>query len=91
MTARGLVGAALLLVVVVEGSAMAAEPRAPLQFIAARAVLQLQQGVRPPLIVDVRTPEEFEAVHIRGALNIPLRELSHRYREIPREGLVVLY
>jgi len=29
-------------------------------------------GVKPDAIVDVRTPEEFSAGHIEGALNIPL-------------------
>ena len=33
---------------------------------------------RHPLYVDVRTPQEFEGVHISGARNIPLPDL-HRY------------
>lgn len=35
-----------------------------------------------PLVVDVRTVEEFEAGAYPGAVNIPLDELSHRYREL---------
>ena len=30
----------------------------------------------PPLLVDVRQPEEFEAGHIEGAINVPLREMG---------------
>ncbi|MEM6425985.1 MAG: rhodanese-like domain-containing protein [Cyanobacteria bacterium P01_D01_bin.128] len=35
-----------------------------------------------PVIVDVRTPEEFEAGHVPGAINIPHRELSDRLDEL---------
>lgn len=69
----------------------AARPRVEVAFIAADAVLDLQQRGRPPVIVDVRSRDEFEAAHIRGAVNLPLGELDRRYSEIPREGLVVLY
>lgn len=63
----------------------------PVHFIAAGSVLELQQSGRPPLIVDVRARDEFDAAHIKGAVSLPLRELDRRYTEIPREGLVVLY
>ncbi|HZP44731.1 MAG TPA: MBL fold metallo-hydrolase [Candidatus Binataceae bacterium] len=41
-------------------------------------------GPEPPLLVDVREPEEFrgELGHIPGAVCIPLRELSERVHEI---------
>jgi NADPH-dependent 2,4-dienoyl-CoA reductase/sulfur reductase-like enzyme/rhodanese-related sulfurtransferase len=42
-------------------------------------------------IVDVRTPEEFEAGHIPGALLIPLHELRRRLDEIPRDKPIVTY
>jgi rhodanese-related sulfurtransferase len=42
-------------------------------------------------IVDVRTVEEFEELHIRGARSIPLRTIGPRAVEVPRQGLVVLY
>ena len=42
-------------------------------------------------LVDVRTPEEFAAGHLPGATNIPLGEISARYREIgePSRPVVV--
>jgi sulfur dioxygenase len=37
-----------------------------------------------PLIVDVRNPDEYtgELGHIQGSINIPLKELADRYREL---------
>lgn len=36
--------------------------------------------------IDVRTPEEFAAGHIAGALNIPLPDISRRKNEIKGLG-----
>ena len=41
-------------------------------------------------LVDVRAPREFEAVHIEGAVNIPVPELRSRYRELPKGAPVLL-
>ena len=40
-------------------------------------------------IVDVRSPEEFAAGHVDGAVNIPLDALAARAPELPRDALVV--
>ena len=43
-------------------------------------------------LVDVRTPGEFAAGHLPGAVNIPLHELDGRLAELhPKSGPVVLY
>jgi phage shock protein E len=42
-------------------------------------------------LVDVRSPGEFAAGHIDGAVNIPVQDLSSRMREIPKDRPVVLY
>ena len=42
-------------------------------------------------LVDVRTPGEFVAGHIDGAVNIPVPDFSQRAREIPKDRPVVLY
>ena len=43
-------------------------------------------------LVDVRTPEEFAAGHIAGAVNIPVQELDRRIGELePKEGPIVVY
>ena len=39
---------------------------------------EIANPTKNPLYVDIRTPQEFEAVHISGARNIPLPDL-HQY------------
>jgi phage shock protein E len=50
-------------------------------------------GETPFVLIDVRTPEEFAAGHIPGALNIPYDELPARLNELDgRQGEeVVVY
>ena len=49
----------------------------------------VQTGAR---LVDVRTPGEFAASHIDGAINIPVQELDKRMNELqPKERAVVVY
>jgi rhodanese-related sulfurtransferase len=38
-----------------------------------------------PLILDVRTAEEFTEAHIPGAVNIPHTEISERMSELPAD------
>lgn len=42
-------------------------------------------------LVDVRTPEEFAAGHIEGAINIPIDELDARKGELKKDANIVLY
>jgi rhodanese-related sulfurtransferase len=42
-------------------------------------------------LVDVRTPDEFAAGHIEGAINIPIDELDARKGELPKDKDIVLY
>jgi NADPH-dependent 2,4-dienoyl-CoA reductase/sulfur reductase-like enzyme/rhodanese-related sulfurtransferase len=42
-------------------------------------------------LVDVRDPEEFEAGHVPGAINLPLNQIRHRLDELPRDREVWLY
>lgn len=50
-------------------------------------------GTRDVVYVDVRTPAEFAAGHVRGAINIPHTEMPERWRELDvhREDSLVLY
>ncbi len=43
------------------------------------------------VLIDVRTPEEFAAGHIPGAVNISVDQLAQRLNEIPKDKPVVLY
>ena len=47
----------------------------------AQLAAQLKEG-HAPLVLDVRTPEEFKAGHIPGAVNIPVDQLSSRLGEL---------
>lgn len=49
------------------------------------------EGALPSLVfLDVRSPEEYSAGHIEGALNIPLHELGRRLAEVPEGPTVVV-
>jgi rhodanese-related sulfurtransferase/DNA-binding transcriptional ArsR family regulator len=43
------------------------------------------------VLLDVRPRSEFEAGHLRGAINIPIEELPNRFDELPREQRIVAY
>lgn len=51
------------------------------------------EAVQAPVILDVRSPEEFAAGHIPGAVNLPHREIANRLDEVPaaKEEEVVVY
>lgn len=42
-------------------------------------------------VIDVRPPDEYEAGHIPGAVSIPVAELAHRLREVPKRREVIAY
>ncbi len=50
-----------------------------------------RQSGPAPLVLDVRTPEEFRLGHIPGAVNIPHTELASRIDRVEAEHGVVLY
>jgi rhodanese-like protein len=53
-------------------------------------VAELKAGVKP-LLIDVRSEEEFREVHILGAVSAPLAEFKDYLKSIPRDRPVVLY
>lgn len=57
-------------------------------------ITQAQQSVTAGgLLLDVRTPEEFAAGHLEGAVNVPVQELELRWGElgVAPEREVVVY
>lgn len=86
--------AALMLVLAVV-TALAADAdtgdEAGLEFVAADELRRMQSSPQRIVIVDVRTPAEFQDSRIKSAINVPLAEIERRVGEIPRQGLVVLY
>ena len=67
------------------------DPAIPIFFIGVERVKALLDEGRPPMLVDVRSIEEYNAGHIPRAKSIPLAALSRRLTEIPRDIPVVLY
>jgi rhodanese-related sulfurtransferase len=56
------------------------------------ALLERQARHDPTLmLVDVRTPQEFAAGHVPGAVNIPYDQVASHLAEIPRDEDVVVY
>ena len=46
---------------------------------------------KKPLIIDVRSEEEYRDTHIMGSLSIPLGEINSRLGIIPKDRPVVFY
>ncbi len=44
-----------------------------------------------PFLLDVRTPQEFAAGHIPGAVNVPVDEIRSRLEELPRDRDIAVY
>jgi rhodanese-related sulfurtransferase len=70
-----------------------AEPEAPAE---APSIASLELSARlgsgtAPVVIDVRTPEEYAAGHIPGALNIPFDQVAKRISEIDAPHGVALY
>ena len=51
--------------------------------------LRLWQN-KEAIVIDVRTPGEYQEGHIPGVANIPLDELEKRIGEVPKDKKVVL-
>jgi len=43
------------------------------------------------IIVDVRTPSEYQAKHIEGALNLPLQGLPESLQQLDKNQEVIVY
>ena len=52
---------------------------------------RLMAGDHSVTVVDTRSPADYEAFHIRGAINIPLARLEAMIGSIPGDRTVVLY
>jgi rhodanese-related sulfurtransferase len=63
----------------------------PIQFIKVAEVGRLVNQGAKVMFVDVRSRQEYLIQHIKGAISVPLNAIDERSREIPRDGLVVLY
>ena len=62
-----------------------------LQFISVDELVEAVKAGDKPMILDVRTAEEFNEAHILSAQSTPLADFKDYLKSIPRERLVVLY
>ena len=59
--------------------------------ITAATLAEQLTGSEPPVILDVRTPREWQTKHIAGSLNMPLNHLQERLDEVPRNRHLVVH
>ena len=60
-------------------------------FINVEELVEAVKAGAKPLIIDVRTEEEFKEAHILSAQSTPLANFKDFLKNIPRDRLVVLY
>ena len=71
--------------------APAGNPEVPEKFISADEAKALLDRRQPITFIDVRDKAQYDDLHIKGAINIPLDVLPARLAEISRTEFVVLY
>jgi rhodanese-like protein len=67
------------------------DPAIPIFFTGVERVKAQLDAGSPPMLVDVRSAEEYNAAHLPSAKSMPLSVLPERMAEIPRDIPVVLY
>ena len=60
-------------------------------FINVEELVEAVKAGAKPLIIDVRTEDEFKEAHILSAQSAPLADFKDFIKNIPRDRLVVLY
>jgi hypothetical protein len=73
------------------GAAPAGDPEVPEKYMSVDEVKALLDLGKRVVLIDVRSREQFDELHIQGARNVPLRDLPRRLGEVPRQDFVVLY
>ena len=79
----------LALALVLAAAACAAEDLAP--SISPQELEKRLAQADAPLLLDVRTPEEFRAGHIPGAINVPHEQVASRAAELASQHGVAVY
>ena len=71
--------------------APADDPEVPEKYMSVDDVKALIDQKKRIKFVDVRPKNQYDELHIRGAINIPLGEMRTRLDEIGKQDFVVLY
>jgi rhodanese-related sulfurtransferase len=66
-------------------------PPANVSLISVDELVQEITAGKKPMIIDVRSEEEYREAHILGALSAPLPEFNAYTQSIPKDRLVILY
>ena len=66
-------------------------PPADVSLISVDELVNEIQAGKKPMIIDVRTEEEYREVHILGAMSAPLTEFDSYLKSVPKDRLVILY
>ena len=83
---------AIVLALLVATPAFAEDPEpAKAPSISAADLDALRQSGAAPVVIDVRTAEEYAASHIRGAINVPFDQVAQRIAEVDAPHGVALY
>ena len=82
-----------LLAAVLAGAAPApaGNPQVPEKYISVDQAKALLDKHEPVTFIDVREKPQYDDLHIKGAMNIPLGVLPARLAEVPRTSQVILY
>jgi glyoxylase-like metal-dependent hydrolase (beta-lactamase superfamily II)/rhodanese-related sulfurtransferase len=59
--------------------------------VSAGSLAEQLRSPEPPLVVDVRSENEWDDGHIEGAVNVPLSQLGERFGELPGERPLVVH
>ena len=59
--------------------------------ITAPTLAEQLDGPEPPVVLDVRTEQEWQTARIAGSLNIPLQHLHERLDDVPRDRQLVVH
>ena len=71
--------------------APAGNPDVPEKFVSVDEAKALVDSRQPVTFIDVREKAQYDDLHIKDAINIPLGVLPARLAEISRAGVIVLY
>lgn len=65
------------------GMGPACDNRAAYQDVSATRIEEVAKGAPGAVVLDVRTPDEYEEGHIPGSRLMPFTEIPQRYEELP--------
>ncbi len=88
---RILAGVCFVAMLLVAAVAPAGDAEVPEKYVSVDEAKGMLDAGKRLVFIDVRDREQFAEMHIRGARNIPLRELPRRLAEVPRTEPVTLY